>query len=132
MPIDNSIYFTTGQGHIYTTRNYLLRAITEECDGIDTQFGSHYPNLFKDGLMYYNIPIEHLNSAGTDGALTEAEYGVVRNHWYDITLNSLSGFGRGIAVEDEVIVPQPEIPYYYLGADINILSWNHVQQSVGW
>ncbi len=131
MPIDNSISFTTGQGHTYTTRNYLLRAITEECDAIDAEFGSLYPNYYKNGLMYYHVPIQHLNTA-TGDTLVEAEYGVVRNHWYDVTITSLNSLGRGIAVEDEVIVPQKEIPYYYLGADINILSWKHVQQSVAW
>ncbi len=135
MPIDNSISFTTqatgddsySGGHLYTTRNFLLRTITVEADGIDTEFGSIYPNYYKDGLMYYHVPIEHLNTTTGDD-IVEGEYGVVRNHWYDVTITSLNGLGRGIAVEDEVIVPQKEIPYYYLGADINILSWHHVTQ----
>ncbi len=131
MPIDNSIYFTTGKGHTYTTRNYLLRAITEECDDIDTEFGSHYPNLFKDGLMYYHVPIEHLGTT-TGDTLVEGQYGIVRNHYYNITITSLENFGRGIADEDEVIVPQPDITYYYLGANINILSWKHITQGVDW
>ncbi len=131
MPIDNSIYFTTEQGHVYTTRNYLLRAITEECDAIDTEFGSLYPNYYKDGLMYYYAPIDHLNNT-TGSDLLEAEYGVVRNHWYNVTITSLEGLGRGIAVEDEVIVPQPEVTYYYLGTDVNILSWKMINSTVGW
>ncbi len=141
MPIDNNISFTTESGfdknftgsHTYTMRNFLLRAITVEADGIDTEFGTIYPNYYKDGQMYYHVPIEHLNTAPTTGlGIAEAQYGVVRNHWYDVTITSLNNLGRGIAVEDEVIVPQKEIPYYYLGADINILSWNHVTQEVGW
>ncbi len=140
MAIDNSISFYApltddhifpGE-HYYTLRNYFLRALTVEADGIDSKFGSHYPNFFNNGLMYYNVPIEHLGlSSTTTHDLTTGDYGVVRNHYYDITINSLSNLGRGIANEKEVIVPQPEATYYYLGADINILSWNMLNQEVG-
>ncbi len=141
LPLDNSYYFTSAQtgtdpswagNHTYTLRNYFLRAITVEADGIDTQFGSYLPNYYANGMMYYHVPIEHLNSAASDGSITEGEYGVVRNHWYNVTITSLEGLGRGIADEDEVIVPQPELDYYYLGADIDILSWKMVNQEVGW
>ncbi len=138
LPLDNSFYFTSSKtfddpnwtgDHVYTLRNFFLRAITVEADGIDTEFGSIYPNYFKDGLMYYHVPIEHLGTT-TDDTLVEGQYGIVRNHYYNITITSLENFGRGIADEDEVIVPQPDITYYYLGANINILSWKHITQGV--
>ncbi len=139
MAIDNSISFTAPvtDDHIfpsgtYTLRNYFLRALTVEADAIDSKFGSHYPNFFNNGYQYYNVPIEHLGLSTTPThALTTGDYGVVRNHYYDITINSLSNFGRGIADLEEVIVPQPESTYYYLGADINILSWHMLNQEVG-
>ncbi len=141
LPLDNSFYFTTSStfddpnwtgNHTYTLRNFFLRAITVEADGIDSEygFGSYHPNFYKDGLMYYAIPVEHLGSSTTD-ALVEGQYGIVRNHWYDITINYIASLGYGIADEDEVIVPQPALDYYYLGADVNILSWNMINQSSG-
>ncbi len=127
----------SGSGtYSYTARNYLVRVIEREAADINDDWTTAgYPYYYNGGLMYYNVPIEHLatNSEGTaypDGAV-EAQYGVVRNHWYNITVTSVGNFGHAIADEEEVIVPQIEEDYYYLGADINILSWKMVNQSVG-
>ncbi len=98
-------------------------------------------NGYVGGLMYYNIPIEHLNNTykestdETTGKVTatvnEANYGIVRNHWYKVTINELSNLGKGITDEDEVIIPEPDDQKtYYVGAEINILSWKLVDQSV--
>lgn len=94
---------------------------------------------FTGGAMYYNIPIEHLNAPlGTafDGT-QEGYYGVVRNHWYKLTINSLVNLGHGLFVpedgeeiEEVPIVPEDPKDAYYLGAQINILSWKIVNQSV--
>lgn len=93
--------------------------------------GTHSDVAYKDGQMYYNIPIEHLNN-NEDEKYAEGNYGVVRNHWYNITINSLSGLGHGVFDPDEPIIPQEEDKeLYYLGAKINILSWKIVNQSVG-
>lgn len=84
------------------------------------------------GLMYYNIPIEHLNPAEIkDETIPEAKYGVVRNHHYVVTINKLENIGKGIFDKEEVIVPQnDDDETYYVGANINILSWKIVEQSV--
>lgn len=46
---------------------------------------------YNGGLMYYNIPIEHLNNADVaeNGTIPEAKYGVVRNHHYVVTIDKL-------------------------------------------
>ena len=88
---------------------------------------------YKGGLMYYNIPIEHFNNneIGEDGAIPEAKYGVVRNHVYKITINQLENPGKGIFDPTEVIIPSDEDEkFYYVGAQINILSWKIVEQGV--
>lgn len=91
---------------------------------------------YEDGNMYYNIPIEHLNESNkTDGkynGIKEANYGVVRNHHYMVTINKLEKIGKGIFNPDEVIVPgkDDDKETYYVGADINILSWKIVEQDV--
>lgn len=95
---------------------------------------------YKGGLMYYNIPIEHLNPTSNteetkDGVTTvkipEAKYGVVRNHVYKVTINQLENPGKGIFDPEEVIVPKDEDEkFYYVGAQINILSWKIVNQGV--
>ncbi len=90
---------------------------------------------YVDGLMYYSIPIEHLNNDyqypdAQEIKLFEGNYGIVRNHWYQISLASLSNVGKGIWDEEEVIIPDPTEPQsYYVEADIQLLSWKMVQQS---
>lgn len=86
---------------------------------------------YNGGLMYYNIPIEHLNeTASADGSIPEGKYGVVRNHYYKVTINKLENIGKGIFDPTEVIVPQEDDKYYYVSANINILSWKLVNQNV--
>lgn len=107
-------------------------------NGLATECTNGNANGYKEGLMYYNIPIEHLNNTDntvTDGKTTipEAKYGVVRNHHYVVTINKLENIGKGIFNPDEVIVPgdsDDDKKTYYVGANINILSWKIVSQDV--
>ncbi|MCD8291672.1 MAG: Mfa1 family fimbria major subunit [Prevotella sp.] len=97
------------------------QADTPSFDGITFSY-------YKDGLMYYTIPIEHLNNSGE---LAEGYYGVVRNHYYKVTINSLANIGKAVYSETDQIVPdedEEEEVNYYLPATINILSWNEVDQ----
>ena len=85
---------------------------------------------YKDGQMYYNIPIEHHYEA-SGKALEEGEYGVVRNHFYQLTVNSIKRLGHGVYDPTKDIIPdEEEDPKYYVGAHINILSWKVVKQNV--
>lgn len=89
---------------------------------------------YNGGLMYYNIPIEHLNNDEVveNGTIPEAKYGVVRNHHYVVTIDKLENIGKGIFDENEKIVPGDDLDddTYYVGAKINILSWKIVSQNV--
>lgn len=90
---------------------------------------------YKGGKMFYNIPIEHLFEDGTE-AIAEGEYGVVRNHYYKLTVTSLNKLGNGVwnpgTGELPIIPENPEDPdeYYQVGVQINILSWRVVSQDV--
>lgn len=82
--------------------------------------------VWHDGLTYYYTDIEHFGADDTKG-----KYGVVRNHVYGISINSVVGLGTPVLKTDEVIVPQkPENVDTYIAAQINILSWRIVKQSV--
>ena len=87
---------------------------------------------YNGGLMYYNIPVEHLNNGDVaeNGTIPEAKYGVVRNHHYVVTIDKLDKIGRGIFDGNEKIVPGDDPDAYYVGAKINILSWKIVSQNV--
>lgn len=80
-----------------------------------------------DGKAYYFIPISHL---ATDPAKV-GYYGVVRNHWYKVSLNSLTGYGTPVYDENKTIDPtMPEDQATYLAAKINVLQWRVVSQTV--
>lgn len=80
----------------------------------------------KDGKVYYYIPINHL---GKDGSV--AECGIVRNHWYKVTLNSITGLGTPVYDKDKTIDPTtPKDENTYLAARVNVLQWRVVSQSV--
>ena len=87
---------------------------------------------YNGGLMYYNIPVEHLNNGDVaeNGTIPEAKYGVVRNHHYVVTIDKLEKIGRGLFDGNEKIVPGDDPDAYYVGAKINILSWKIVSQNV--
>lgn len=89
--------------------------------------------FYNEGRMYYNIPIEHLRGTGTfaKNSYEEADYGVVRNHWYNLDVTAIANLGHAVAVPDEPIVPSDQdTKKYFVAAQINILSWKVVKQSV--
>ena len=79
----------------------------------------------RDGRAYYYVPIKHL---GGPGEL--AEYGIVRNHFYKITLTGITGFGTPVYDPDKVV--DPIVPTYentYLAARVQVLQWRVVNQN---
>lgn len=110
-----------------TTGDKTFGLITDKT-AINNDFGDASLGAigYKGGLMYYNIPIEHLNATKN----AEAAYGVVRNHHYAITVNKLENIGRGIWDPEEVIIPNND-DTYYIGATISILSWKLITHTVG-
>lgn len=79
-----------------------------------------------DGATYYYTPIEHLGDAGKLG-----EYGIVRNHSYQVTIQNIKGFGTPVYNPDQKIDPMiPSDDNTYLAARINVLSWRVVSSNV--
>lgn len=83
----------------------------------------------KDGRAYYYVPIKHLGSTDAN-ADAIAEYGIVRNHFYKITLSGITGFGTPVYDPSKVVVPA--VPTYqdtYLAARVQVLQWRVVNQN---
>lgn len=107
---------TTGTTPTFTEvdKNTVLAAI--EADKAEVR---------KDGRAYYYVPIKHLGGTGE-----LAEYGIVRNHFYKITLSGIKGFGTPVYDPAKVVVPA--VPTYqdtYLAARVQVLQWRVVTQS---
>ena len=79
-----------------------------------------------DGATYYYTPIKHLGDAGKLG-----EYGIVRNHSYQVTIQNIKGFGTPVYDPDKEIDPMiPSDENTYLAASIKVLSWRVVSSKV--
>ena len=82
--------------------------------------------LYEDGYTFYYVDIKHLGAAGKT-----AEYGIVRNHIYNVTINSIQGYGSPVYTGTEYLgYPQISDQETYVSAKINILSWKLVNQTV--
>lgn len=94
--------------------------------------------IYKDGNTYYYTTLQHLWFP-SNFALTNADtqpdnvgaWGVVRNHLYNVTINDIQGWGTPVYDPDKIIIPvTPTDNQSYLGAQINVLMWRVVNQSV--
>ena len=78
--------------------------------------------IWKSGMTYYYADVKHL---GTPGSVSE--YGIVRNHCYNITIKGVNGWGTPIYDPEQQVVPvKPSDKETYISAEINVLSWRVV------
>ena len=89
---------------------------------------------YKNGDCYYWVtPIKHFTDLVYNAGDTMTDekylglYGVVRNNWYELTINSVSGPGEPEIVEPEGPVVKEE---GYINCSINVLSWAKRSQGV--
>lgn len=83
-------------------------------------------DISNGGRTYYYTPIKHLGKENTP-----AEYGVVRNHSYQVEISSIKGFGTPVYNPDTEITPVlPSDDKTYLAAKISVLSWRVVSDKV--
>lgn len=87
--------------------------------------------LYEGGDTYYIVDIKHLGKNST----LPAYYGVVRNHVYQLDIESIKGYGSPGYSSFEHVVEKPEYPddedeSSYVAARINVLSWKVVKQGV--
>ena len=99
-----------------------------------------YANKYCAGDAFFNIPIKHLGFQRTNnpnasytnfadykwGQVNEGDFGIVRNHIYNIEISSISGLGTGICDPTKPIVPEKSKETYYLNYRINIHAWRIV------
>ena len=109
------VYKKTGETYVVAT------------DAANAAYGANNAVIYKDGMTYYWTSVKHLGAAGKTG-----EFGMVRNHFYQVDVTKITGFGTAVYDKDNEFVPvTPEDePMTYLAARINVLSWRVVGQTV--
>ena len=47
---------------------------------------------------------------------------MLRNNWYDITINTITDFGKPVEDPHDIVVPSDQTNKY-LGFTVNVMSW---------
>ena len=82
---------------------------------------------WKDGETYYFTDIYH-NILGKDGLK-----GLVRNHYYVVSLKSIKGLGTPVYNPEKTIEPPVKVdddPSTYMSAEVKCLAWRVVKNNV--
>lgn len=124
---DNKIYEFTG-----VTPAEVTDGVSKVNNYLKSKDNSLYARKYTDGKSYYFVEIEHVAATGSEETDTPAINGIVRNHIYDLTLNSIAGPGIPVFNPADKNIPQePEDEnLYFLGARVNVLDWRIVSQGV--
>ena len=96
---------------------------------------------YNDGMMHYVVPIKHLRASDgifedingpTDQvSIAEAEFGVVRNHLYNLNITKIDNLGTSVYdASEDIIKTTTDETTYLIAAQLNILSWKIVGQNV--
>lgn len=100
---------------------------------VSTTCGEKNISVWTEGYTYYYFTIRHLGEKNTDATQKEVpgEFGVVRNHIYEVHVKSVDGIGVPVPDPSDDIVttePDPEDEESFLSAEVRILSWRVVRQ----
>lgn len=86
---------------------------------------------YKDGKMYYAVPIGYLQStSSTDENPAYDTYGVVRNSVYEIRIKDVTGLGTPVDNVNDPIIPNGNGTNDMLYLGFKILNWHLVEESV--
>lgn len=123
---DYSLVYLNSEGKYVTYQNSAKNDINLS---IYQQVG--LAEKFNQGKSYYGVLIEHLRPQQTvTGDETvqylTGNYGIVRNHSYNLNINGISGLGVGIDDPDHEIVLPTNTMRYYVKMTLNVLSWRVV------
>lgn len=139
-----------GGTHFLTTENVSIKdGETEKVDAdlvakLNNKLGLDETNgvgikTYKNGESYYIARIKHFGDELTPWAAGDAtydgnnlnwlgRYGVLRNNWYDLTINSISGPGYPDVPKVNPTDPDDE-DTKYINVEVKILDWAKRSQS---
>lgn len=94
-------------------------------------------NKYEAGAGFFNIPVKHLGyyrksnntTAATNPATIEVadasvgDFGMVRNHSYQINVTKIEGLAEGIGDKATPIIPPADTKDVYMAYRINVLRW---------
>lgn len=123
---------------IYVNDNGTWKLISDTNQTIDN-INKELQNFAGQAMAYTNrkaffyVPIKHNAANDTELFMDDpatGDYGVVRNHSYQITIEKIKGLAIGVR-DNEKLLPEPRSSQsYYINASMNVLAWHVMSQSV--
>lgn len=95
--------------------------------------------VYVNGYCYYSVPIRHfaesevplMNSTDINKNSQLGRYGIVRNHVYNVNINSIKALGKPVTDNTPEVPEEPDDKFEFLmDASINVLSWAVRNQNV--
>lgn len=124
VPTSTDDYYSTIQ---LKDGSYYAKGGTTELSSDDIQpIIKNLPKImyWNEGKCYYYETITHLPSLIN-------QPGVVRNHWYELSITGIIGLGTPVPGEDESVTPtRPTEEEWYLSTTINMLAWRKDAQDI--
>ncbi|MDE6383487.1 MAG: fimbria major subunit [Paramuribaculum sp.] len=137
----DGIYIVTGGGYMQIVPDNTSDAafdgntqirLTDANVTLMRQVGLSY--YYTTGHAYYSIPVKHFgwyrqgneqkNSAKIDwNRVRVGDFGMVRNHSYQVNVTEILGLASGIGDDDNPIVPPANTEDYFMAYSVNILKW---------
>ena len=136
---DNITY--TDEAASSEVKENVVKKINEKLKTINDKLGLSAEtgiSTYLNGEAYYIARIKHFNeltpwTAGTaydsNNAAFLGRYGVLRNNWYELSVNKVSGLGYPDVPEVKPTVPDDENDQY-INVSVKILSWAKRSQSI--
>lgn len=122
----------TGEGKTKVTED-VVNAINDKLGLKETGISTYL-----NGEAYYIARIKHFNEMtpwnageayGIENGKYLGRYGVLRNNWYDLSVNSISGLGYPDVPEVKPNMPDDENEQY-INVEVKILDWAKRSQSI--
>ncbi len=103
----------------------IVDAVTEPAEA-----GSYNGvNFYKRGISYYGVPIRHFNDIQSPVPMGYGRWGVVRNNYYMMTINSISWPGSPT-------IPDPtgpdDKPIPAISVQVSVVPWTVRNQEIKW
>lgn len=92
---------------------------------------------YEKGQAFFAVPLKHYENPQTQSPYIElskvktGNYGIVRNNWYELTINKISGLATGVGSEtttEPTVDPDPE--NWMIDVVLRVLQWHMRSQSV--
>ena len=135
---------TKAGNHLLALGNISVTGVTlkpTDIDAINAKLGlkeGEGISTYKDAEAYYIARIKHFGvltpweagqNYGTENLSFLGRYGVLRNNWYELTVDKVSGPGYPDVPDVKPNVPDDE-NFMYISVSVKILSWAKRSQSV--